>query len=149
MEQQSSYESLRSWYLAKLRKSAIESQISGQLTPSALIAADREVIEKLIAERVEPEEIKAKPKAASLAVLLLVLSIWLFLLVAVFASLFLYSFADPASFGDVFIRAANPASFFKSDIQVAPSAIVLIVVQLVLYVYPVCLIPYALLSKPR
>lgn len=49
----SKYEILQSWYLARLRKMALKSAEAEGLTPQSLIAADRELVEKLIAERAE------------------------------------------------------------------------------------------------
>ena len=60
------YEILRSWYLAKLRRSAIEARTSAALTPAALISADRDVIQKLIAEKMLAQQSTAtvsKPPA--------------------------------------------------------------------------------------
>jgi hypothetical protein len=147
MLQQSNYESLRSWYLAKLRKSAIEAQVSGQLTPSALIAADREVIEKLIAERSEADEGKAQAKKKNSAALAFVLFLWLYLIVGVMVSIFLYCLADGSIFMDVLMVSVNPANLAASGNHSLPSQLALLLVQLVLYIYPVCFIPYALFSK--
>ena len=47
----SKYEVLQSWYLARLRKVALDSIAADGLTPQALILADRELVEKLIAEK--------------------------------------------------------------------------------------------------
>lgn len=47
----SKYEILQSWYLARLRKVALDSIAADGLTPQALILADRELVEKLIAEK--------------------------------------------------------------------------------------------------
>lgn len=52
--QPDSYETLKNWYLAKLRKSALET--AGEMTPSALLAADRNAIEKMISDRAESNE---------------------------------------------------------------------------------------------
>ena len=46
---ESSYETLRNWYLAKLRKNALDT--AGEMTPSTLMAADRKAIDKLVAGR--------------------------------------------------------------------------------------------------
>jgi hypothetical protein len=146
MQQLSNYESLRSWYLAKLRKSAIEAQVSGQLTPSALIAADREVIERLIAERSESDESKDKPKQIGFAALRFVLLVWGFLVAGVLVSLFLYCLADPSIFLDVLIVSVNPVNLTASSHSL-PSPLVLMIVQVVLYIYPLCFIPFALLRK--
>lgn len=149
MQPLSNYESLRSWYLAKLRKSAIEAQVSGQLTPSALIAADREVIEKLIAERSEVEESKQTAKAADYSTLRFVLFLWLFLLAGVFVSLFLLCLCDLSILPDVLAISVAPANLVASGNHSLPSPAVLFAVQLILYIYPVCLIPYALFSRSR
>jgi len=149
MQQLSNYESLRSWYLAKLRKSAIEAQVSGQLTPSALIAADREVIERLIAERSEQDEGMGEPRKLGSGALAFVLYLWMFLLAGILVSLFLYCLSDPSYFVDVLLVSINPGNLSASGNHSLPSPIVLVVVQLILYVYPVCLIPYAFFSKPR
>lgn len=45
---ESKYEQLRAWYLARLRKQSLEAGQAQMLTPTALIAADRENVEKLI-----------------------------------------------------------------------------------------------------
>lgn len=42
------YDLLRSWYLARLRKLSLQTQRELQLTPGALISADRDNIERLI-----------------------------------------------------------------------------------------------------
>lgn len=44
----SEYAKVRSWYLARLRKRAIDKAAANQLTPAALIAADRERVEQLV-----------------------------------------------------------------------------------------------------
>lgn len=49
------YAQLRSWYLARLRQSIIKQIESGQLTPSALIAADRKAVEKLVLTALQPK----------------------------------------------------------------------------------------------
>lgn len=54
--QQSRYERLRSWYLANLRRRAINEPAGIALTPAALIAADREMVEMLIAGRARQDE---------------------------------------------------------------------------------------------
>ena len=146
MLQQTNYETLRSWYLAKLRKSAIEAQVSGQLTPSALIAADREVIEKLIAERSESEEAKEKPRKRSTGGIKFAAFLWLFLIGAVFYSLFLFCLADMSILPDVLSVCVNPANLMSSGNSL-PSPLVLAVVQLILYVYPITVFPYVLLVK--
>lgn len=43
-----SYERLRSWYLASLRRSIVKQMEHQQMTPAALIAADREAVERLV-----------------------------------------------------------------------------------------------------
>ena len=49
------YEKVRSWYLARLRKSAVEETARNvNLTPAALIVADREFVEKLIGNQATP-----------------------------------------------------------------------------------------------
>ncbi|MBX9689018.1 MAG: hypothetical protein K2X27_20080 [Candidatus Obscuribacterales bacterium] len=55
----SDYERLRSWYLARLRKLSLESNIDRSLTPAALISADRENIEQLIMRNQE-NQLKAR-----------------------------------------------------------------------------------------
>jgi hypothetical protein len=46
------YEKVRSWYLARLRKAAVEETTRNvNLTPAALIVADREFVERLILEK--------------------------------------------------------------------------------------------------
>lgn len=52
----SKYEILQSWYLARLRKVALDSIAADGLTPQALILADRELVEKLIAEKAQEEK---------------------------------------------------------------------------------------------
>ncbi|MBX9571279.1 MAG: PAS domain-containing sensor histidine kinase [Candidatus Obscuribacterales bacterium] len=47
--QPNSYETLKNWYLAKLRKFALDT--AGEMTPSTLMAADKDAIERIIAER--------------------------------------------------------------------------------------------------
>jgi len=149
MQQLSSYESLRSWYLAKLRKSAIEAQVSGQLTPSALIAADREVIEKLIAERSESDEAKDKEKQAAPGSLPFVLFLWLYLIIGALVSIFLYCLADLSVFPDVLMITINPVNLAATGSHSIPSQIVMLVVQLILFIYPIVMIPYAFFSKPK
>ncbi len=146
MHQKTNYESLRSWYLAKLRKSAIEAEVSGQLTPSALIAADREVVEKLIAERSESEVREQKPKSAVPSALPFALGLWAFLIVGMLASLFLFCLADPSILMDVLTVSVNPANLMASSSSV-PNPLVLIAVQMILFVYPISVIPYVLLVK--
>lgn len=51
----SKYEILQSWYLARLRKVALDSIAADGLTPQALILADRELVEKLIADKAQEE----------------------------------------------------------------------------------------------
>jgi hypothetical protein len=149
MQPLSNYESLRSWYLAKLRKSAIEAQVSGQLTPSALIAADREVIEKLIAERSEADDGKTVSAPSGAGALQFVLYLWAFLIISALISLFLYCLCDASIFLDVLVASISPANLAASGNHSLPSPIILVVMQLILYIYPVCLIPYALFNKPR
>jgi hypothetical protein len=146
MQPSTNYETLRSWYLAKLRKSAIEAQVSGQLTPSALIAADREVIEKLIAERAEAEENQGKPKLASSGAVVYALLLWVFLIIAVLVSLFLFCLADPSILVDMLLVSINPANLMASSPSL-PNPMVLAVVQLVFFVYPIVAIPLAYFSK--
>src|SRR5271154_6437598 len=43
-----SYHQLRSWYLARLRKSSLTSDMNSSLTPASLIRRDRDALEKLI-----------------------------------------------------------------------------------------------------
>jgi uncharacterized membrane protein len=50
------YERLRSWYLARLRKSAHDAERQRSLTPASLIAADRAAIERLIADKARESE---------------------------------------------------------------------------------------------
>lgn len=147
MQQQTNYETLRSWYLAKLRKSAIEAQVSGQLTPSALIAADREVIEKLIAERSEADENKDKPNVVANADgLKYVLVLWAYLIVGVFVSIFMFCLGDASIMGDVSAICLNPANIAQSGSSF-PNPVVLILVQSVLFIYPITVIPYVLFVK--
>ena len=146
MQPATNYETLRSWYLAKLRKSAIEAQVSGQLTPSALIAADREVIEKLIAERAESEDNKGGAKAANSGSIIFVLCLWGYLIVAALISLFMFCLADPSIFMDTLMVSANPMMLLSS-IASLPSPLVLLTVQAVFYVYPLIAIPLAIFGK--
>lgn len=146
MQPTTNYETLRSWYLAKLRKSAIEAQVSGQLTPSALIAADREVIEKLIAERAEAEENQGKPKAAGNEAVLHALMLWAYLILAVIISLFMFCLADPSILLDMMMVSINPVNLMASSPSL-PNPMVLVVVQLVFLVYPIVAIPFAFFSK--
>jgi hypothetical protein len=145
MQPTTNYETLRSWYLAKLRKSAIEAQVSGQLTPSALIAADREVIEKLIAERAEAEE-QGKPKAVSTGAVLYALMLWVYLIIAVLVSLFMFCLADGSIFIDMLIVSMNPGNLVAASSSL-PNPMVLAVVQLVFFVYPIVAFPFAYFSK--
>lgn len=146
-QQHSNYETLRSWYLAKLRKSAIEAQVSGQLTPSALIAADREVIEKLIAERAESEEgqSKLRSKASSQAIIF-AFFIWFYLIVGLYISLFLFCLTDASILADVFLVALNPLNMASSGSSM-PNPIMILTVELVIYVYPLVALPLAFLSQ--
>lgn len=147
MQVQSNYETLRSWYLAKLRKSAIEAQVSGQLTPSALIAADREVIEKLIAERAEVDEKAQKLiRKAGMSSVFFALSLWFYLIMASLAAIFLFCLTDASILVDVLMVAANPANLAASGSSV-PNPIVLIVVQSVLYIFPLVALPMAFLGN--
>lgn len=147
MQDQSNYETLRSWYLAKLRKSAIEAQVSGQLTPSALIAADREVIEKLIAEREESDEPKLQAaRKNKLDLIKLLLLLWLYLIAASLISLFMFCLGDASIFPDVLALVVNPANLSSPSGNSSPSLLVLIIMQAVLYVYPIVAFPFALLS---
>jgi PAS domain S-box-containing protein len=45
------YEDLRNWYLARLRRLFIQQSYGQMLTPAALVEADREIVEKLIAQK--------------------------------------------------------------------------------------------------
>ncbi len=57
------YEKVRSWYLARLRKAAVEETTRNvNLTPAALIVADREFVERLILEKTNAPK-KAMGKA--------------------------------------------------------------------------------------
>ena len=49
--QPNSYETLKNWYLAKLRKFALDT--AGEMTPSTLMAADKDAIGKIIAGKPE------------------------------------------------------------------------------------------------
>lgn len=69
--QRNSYETVRAWYLARLRKRAVVTSSQLRLTPAALISADRRIIEKLIAERARLAE------QASNRVPLFALNLWL------------------------------------------------------------------------
>src|SRR5579883_3464708 len=51
-------DALSKWYLARLRRRAHQAGTGGNLTPAALIAADRERVEKLIVENVSDTGIK-------------------------------------------------------------------------------------------
>ncbi len=51
---ENAYQTLRNWYLATLRKSALTS--AGEMTPSILMAADKESIERLIQDRSQHKE---------------------------------------------------------------------------------------------
>ena len=146
MQPTTNYETLRSWYLAKLRKSAIEAQVSGQLTPSALIAADREVIEKLIAERAESEENQTQAKGVGTSALLYAFLVWLYLIVAVLVSVILFCLGDMSIFMDMLLTSINPGNLVASSPSL-PSPVVLGVVQLVFFVYPLVAFPYAYFSR--
>ncbi len=147
MQQLTNYETLRSWYLAKLRKSAIEAQVSGQLTPSALIAADREVIEKLIAERSESEEEQSKnSRAAASNYLMFALSLWGYCVIGLLVALFLFSLGDMEIFMSVLTIAINPMNILASSSSL-PNPIVLIIAAMIIYVYPITVIPYAVMTK--
>jgi PAS domain S-box-containing protein len=50
-----SYERLRAWYLAHLRKSQLVSDITSGVTPATLMKRDREALEQLIAESPSPK----------------------------------------------------------------------------------------------
>lgn len=147
MQEQGNYETLRSWYLAKLRKSAIEAQVSGQLTPSALIAADREVIEKLIAEKEESDEpLRKAARKNKVAQMYFLLLIWLYLLLALFVSLFIFCLADLSIMPDLILLLINPANLSASEGSNSPGPLLFMIVQLVLYAYPLCAVPYLMLS---
>lgn len=49
--QPNSYETLKNWYLAKLRKFALDT--AGEMTPSTLMAADKDAIERIMAGRAD------------------------------------------------------------------------------------------------
>lgn len=51
-----SYESLRDWYLARLRRQAIDEANAGRLTPMSLVRADAEVVAQIIAARLGEDE---------------------------------------------------------------------------------------------
>ncbi|MBY0549636.1 MAG: hypothetical protein K2W95_20330 [Candidatus Obscuribacterales bacterium] len=56
------YSLLRSWYLAHLRKGALAEQQKLQITPGALIAADKDSVMKLAADKaMSAEENETKP----------------------------------------------------------------------------------------
>lgn len=52
--EEGSYQKLKSWYLASLRKSALSAQAGNDLTPATLVLTDRQSLENLIAETAEP-----------------------------------------------------------------------------------------------
>lgn len=141
--QPTNYDSLRSWYLAKLRKSAIEAQVSGQLTPSALIAADREVIEKLIAERTEADEKNENVIVRNSGNLKFAFILWGYLILCVFLSLFLFCLGDASILTSVFAVCINPANLSQSNSS-TPNMVVMLIVQAVFFIYPITVFPYVL-----
>jgi PAS domain S-box-containing protein len=52
--QSSSYQGLKSWYLARLRKAALAAQAENDMTPATLVLRDRQALEDLIAEAAQP-----------------------------------------------------------------------------------------------
>lgn len=86
------YEKVRSWYLARLRKAAVEETTRNvNLTPAALIVADREFVERLILEKTNLPK-KTMGKAISRRdYVSIVLFSWIGLLVTAMA---LYCFID-------------------------------------------------------
>jgi PAS domain S-box-containing protein len=90
-------ERLRSWYLARLRKAALQTQAGSDLTPATLVRRDRDALEKLIAEPARsaaPEpNLKAIAKLTEAAPLLFSIT-----LVAINALLFVWIlFDEPCS----------------------------------------------------
>ena len=143
MIQPTNYDSLRSWYLARLRKSAIEAQVSGQLTPSALIAADREVIEKLIAERTEADEKNENVIVKNSGNLKFAFLLWLYLILSALLSLYLFCLGDASILSSVLAVSMNPGSLSQTNSS-TPNMVVMLVVQSVFYVYPITVFPYIL-----
>jgi PAS domain S-box-containing protein len=90
-------ERLRSWYLARLRKAALQAQAGSDLTPATLVRTDRDALEKLIAEpaRTSSSEPKLDAKAKFTDAAPLTFSI---ALVAINALLFVWIlFDEPCS----------------------------------------------------
>ncbi len=58
-------ERLRSWYLARLRKAALQAQAGNDLTPATLVRKDRDALEKLIAEPVKSSAAASKQELVS------------------------------------------------------------------------------------
>lgn len=69
------YSLLRSWYLAHLRKGAMDEQRKMQLTPAALIAADKESVMKLAEEKAG--KLPSAPALSSAAIWKQLLVAWL------------------------------------------------------------------------
>lgn len=94
------YVKVRSWYLARLRRVAIDKAAATQLTPAALIAADKELVERLVLEKVvqagSPKQ-KRPPNA-------LLVGIWILLVVASFVWLLVLEGLDVGSALSAYFR---------------------------------------------
>jgi len=138
------YEILRSWYLAKLRRSAIEARTSAALTPAALISADRDVIQKLIAEKMLAQQSTATVSKPPAKYLLKQLLYWLYGLLALVISTWIFCGGNSVLFMEVFAYCVNPLNSLH---QSEPLFQICIIVQLVLFVVPLALLAELRLSK--
>jgi hypothetical protein len=94
------YVKVRSWYLARLRRVAIDKAAATQLTPAALIAADKELVERLVLEKVVQQG-SVKQKRPHTALLL---GSWILLVVASFGWLFVLEGFDAGSTVSAYFR---------------------------------------------
>jgi hypothetical protein len=77
------YPKVRSWYLARLRRAAIEKAASERLTPASLIAADKDLVEKLVLEKAAKPAVKKQQDNSGMITIT-----WLLLMVGIAAWLF-------------------------------------------------------------
>lgn len=113
----SKYDRLRTWYLARLRKSAIDAQQQVDWTPSALIAADRETLEKLVAEKEAITLQRGIRRQKSDPIWIFLLASWLVILTAIFFGHYLSAFGDLDMACRHMIQSASGARIFVSGGQ--------------------------------
>jgi PAS domain S-box-containing protein len=89
---------LESWYLAKLRRAALQEAQQQDMTPATLISADRELVEKLVLEK-SRLPFRFSKQVQDKFDLKTVLSCWLISLLSLLVSIFCYRLGNlPAVF---------------------------------------------------